>query len=263
MISRDQLTALQGRTMYGEGGEKIGDVDVLYADRDTGEPTFATVSTGFFGTRSSFVPLAGAELRGDDVHVPYGKDLVKDAPNVDGDEALTPDEESRLYRHYGLTAGTGTTSGTTTGTTPAGTAGTTGSGDAMTRSEEHLVAGTTTEETGRARLRKYVTTETETVQVPVSKERVTLEREPVTDADRGAATDGPAITEDEHEVVLHEERVVVGKETRPVERVRLGTEVETEVREVSDEVRKEQIAAEGDVYPSEGTTDRASSDLRR
>ena len=116
----------------------------------------------------------------------------------------------------------------------------------MTRSEERLVAGTRTEEAGRARLRKYVVTDQEQVSVPVTREEVRLEREPVTDANRGAALDGPAISEDEHEVTLHAERPVVDTEAVPVERVRLGKETVTEEQRVQGEVRKEQIEFDDD-----------------
>ena len=112
---------------------------------------------------------------------------------------------------------------------------------AMTRSEEQLRVGTETAEVGRARLRKYVTTERETVSVPVSREEVRLEREPITEANRGNAYDGPAISEEEHEVVLHAERPVVSKEATPVERVRLDTQTVTEQQQVSEQVRKEEI----------------------
>jgi len=113
--------------------------------------------------------------------------------------------------------------------------------DAMTRSEEQLHVGTEKVEAGRARLRKYVVTENVTQTVPVSHEEVRLEREPVTDANRGAAVSGSDISEDEHEVTLRAERPVVNKETVPVERVRLGTETVTEDHEVSETLRKEQI----------------------
>jgi uncharacterized protein (TIGR02271 family) len=113
--------------------------------------------------------------------------------------------------------------------------------DAMTRSEGRLRVGTERVETGRARLRKYVVTENVTQTVPVSHEEVRVEREPITDANATAAMDGPAISEEEHEVVLHEERPVVAKETVPVERVRLDTDTVTDQETVSDEVRKEQI----------------------
>jgi stress response protein YsnF len=75
---------------------------------------------------------------------------------------------------------------------------------------------------------------------------VRVEREPITDANVGKATEGPAISEEEHEVVLHEEVPVVQKEAVPVERVRLDTETVTEQQTVSEEVRKEQIDTDTD-----------------
>src|SRR2546421_233898 len=115
--------------------------------------------------------------------------------------------------------------------------------DAMTRSEERLHVGTENVTAGRARLRKYVVTENVTQTVPVSHEEVRVEREPVTEANAGAAMSGPDISEEEHEVTLRAERPVVDKEAVPVERVRLGTETVTEEHQVNEEVRKEQIDA--------------------
>jgi uncharacterized protein (TIGR02271 family) len=91
-----------------------------------------------------------------------------------------------------------------------------------------------------------VTTETQTVTVPVQREEVRVEREPITDANLDAATSGPAISEEDHEVTLHEETPVVDKRAVPRERVRLDTETVTEERQVSEEVRKEHIEVEGD-----------------
>jgi uncharacterized protein (TIGR02271 family) len=91
-----------------------------------------------------------------------------------------------------------------------------------------------------------VTTETQQDTVPVQREEVRVEREPITDANRDAATRGPAISEEEHEVVLREETPVVQKRAVPRERVRLDTETVTDERQVTEEVRKEQIEVEGD-----------------
>lgn len=266
MISRDQLKTLHGKTLLGTDGDTLGTVDTLYADRENGEPTFTTVHTGLIEGRTSFVPLAQADVRGDDVVVPYGAELVQDAPSIDPDGELSPEEEQRLYDHYGLGDSGG--QAVTSGDEPRGAGHDTSgpnSDDAMTRSEEHLQVGTQQVEAGRARLRKYVTTETETVQVPVTKEKVTLEREPITDANVGQATDGPAISEEEHEVVLTEEKPVVAKEAVPVERVRLGKEQVTEEVTVSEDVRTEHVDADG-VYPegetageTAGTQERARS----
>jgi len=117
-------------------------------------------------------------------------------------------------------------------------------GDSMTRSEERLNVGTERERTGTARLRKYVVTDNVQTTVPVQREEVRLEREPITDSNYRSATSGPDITESEHEVTLHAERPVVDKETVPVEQVRLGKETVTDEQQVGGEVRREQIDAE-------------------
>jgi uncharacterized protein (TIGR02271 family) len=235
----DTVRGWQGATMVDRDGDQLGSIDAIYVDDQTGEPEWALVNTGLFGTRSSFVPLAQATARGDQVQVPYQQQLVKDAPNMDPDGHLSEQEEQELWRHYGLD------DGTTAGDTDRDVAGT-GAEDAMTRSEEELRVGTQSRERGRARLRKYVVTETQQVTVPVRREEVRVEREPITDANLDAATSGPAISEAEHEVTLREEEPVVEKRTVPRERVRLDTETVTDERQVAEEVRKEQIQVEGD-----------------
>ena len=284
------FTAVRGGTAYDNDGTKLGSIDEIYTDKDTGEPSFATVHMGLFGSKTTFVPLAQATVEGNDLRVPYTKAHVKDAPNVDPDMDITDEEQDRLYRHYGLgssgyatTGTTGTATGTTAGTdtrTATDTTGTTGrvgvdldrdgvddrdelrggtrnehgtvghdtsgptTDDAMTRSEERLTVGVQSQEAGRARLRKYVVTEQQNANVQVSHEQLRVEREPITDANRGNAYDGPAISEEEHEVVLHEERAVVDKEAVPVERIRVGKETVTDTETVTGEVRKEQIELE-------------------
>ena len=118
--------------------------------------------------------------------------------------------------------------------------------DAMTRSEEELRVGTTEREAGRVRLRKYVVEDEVTETVPVRREEVRVEREPITDANRGDALDGPAISEEEHEVVLHEEEVVAEKRAVPKERIRLEKDVETVDETVSETVRSERVDVDDD-----------------
>ena len=292
-ITENDLTGLRDGNVLSASGEKIGSIGQVYLDDQTGEPTFVTANTGLFGLKQSFVPLQGARVENGDLIVDYDKETVKDAPRIDDDGSLTPDEEDELYRYYGI-GGAGTTTGgydtsadTTTTTTDAGygtgtvasdtgttadagyTGTTTDTGvgarydegadrtrdvdtdrdtdDAMTLSEERVNVGTQTQETGRARLHKYVVTENVTQTVPVQREEVRLEREPITDENVGDATSGPDFTESEHEVTLREERPVVEKEAVPVERVRLATDTVTDEVTVSEDVRKEEIGSDVDV----------------
>jgi len=298
MISRDSVQTLIGGTAYTTDGDKIGNIGQVYLDNASGQPAWVTVKTGFFGSNESFVPLDQAELTDDGVRVPYDKDRIKGAPNIETDRELSEQDEDQLYAYYGLATsghatstedqtsmpsswGNATSTGDRTDITdgePVGYAGydagtTPGSNptlrdsdyvgdrdatdrgydtsgpetdDAMTRSEERVRAGTESREAGRARLRKYVVTEQEQVSVPVTREEVRVEREPITEGNYDRAMSGPALSEEEHEVVLNEERPVVTTEAVPVERVRLGKHSVQSEETVTADVRKEQIEMEGD-----------------
>ena len=262
MIDSSTVDDLIGADVHGTDDAKIGTVGQVYVDNESQQPTWVTIRTGLFGSSESFAPLSDASFDGGVVRVAYEKSFVKDAPRIDDDGALTADDEQALYSYYGV-GGTraesplydqdehaGVDGDRRADVDGAGTVGHDTSGpttdDAMTRSEEQLHVGTERVETGRARLRKHVVTEQQTVTVPVSHEEVRLEREPITDANVGSATRGPDLSEEEHEVVLTEERPVVQMETVPVERVKLGTETVTDERTVTEDVRHEEIEIDGD-----------------
>jgi uncharacterized protein (TIGR02271 family) len=253
---------MRGQTMLDRNGDKIGKVEQLYYDEQSNEIEWALVNTGRFGRKSTFVPLRGARSQDGSVQASVGKDQVRDAPKMDADEELSESQEQRLFEHYGVPY---TTEGSTTATdgdrapetrtetSERQTEGRDVSGpetdDAMTRSEEEMRVHTQSRERGRARLRKHVVTENEQVNVPVSREEVHVEREPIDETNRDRATSGPEISEEEHEVTLHEERPVVDKETVPKERVRMTTENRSGEETVSDQVRKERIDVD---EPDEG-----------
>jgi uncharacterized protein (TIGR02271 family) len=278
MTTASNVLEWRGQELLDNDGQKIGTIEEIYLDTETDQPEWALVKTGLFGGKGTFVPLQQANPTGDGVQVPFEKSHVKDAPNVDPDGELSQSEEQGLYEHYGLSygesrSGSGLPEGGA-GTTGGADAGTTGGADydtgagtgtdvdaeravghdtsgpttdnAMTRSEEELDVGKAQRETGRARLRKYVVTDEVQTTVPVQREEVRVEREPITDANVENATDGPAISEEEHEVTLHAEEPVVEKRAVPKERVRLDKETVQEERQVSDTVAKEQIEVDGE-----------------
>jgi uncharacterized protein (TIGR02271 family) len=248
MPTLQDVQTWQGETLVDNDGDKIGQISDIYLDRQSGEPEWIAVKTGMIGAKVNFVPIREARQDGDNVRVPYEKALVKDAPHAEADGELSPDEERRLYEHYSMEFGDfdydreyesdrGTVGHDTSGPT---------TDDAMTRSEEELRVGKTSQEVGRARLRKHIVTEQVQTTVPVQREEVRIEREPITEGNIDNATDGPALSEEEHEVVLHEEQPVVEKTVVPKERVRLEKDTFTEEQTVTDEVRKEQIETDGD-----------------
>jgi hypothetical protein len=218
----DIETALdwRGRTVVDRDGDKIGKFDELYLD-DSDNPAWAAVTTGLFGMRQTFVPLSEARPEGDVLKVPFGKDLVKDAPSVDPDAQLSPEEEDVLYRHYGVRGGgSGDDDAAARGTAvdddapvertvrdddpvaegaadeqpvreaPAATgdAGTSGEGAEMIRSEEEVSVGKRRRVSGKARLKKYVVTEHVQKVVPVQREEVRVEFEPA-EGEEGRAPD--------------------------------------------------------------------------
>jgi uncharacterized protein (TIGR02271 family) len=246
MNSSTDVLEWRGRTVVDGDGETIGKLAEIYLDQETNEPEWALVNTGLLGTKSSFVPLKGAALAGEDVRVAYGKDQVKDAPSIDADGELSQQEEAELYQHYGIDySGQRSGSGLPDATSPA-TGGKPGRDDAMTRSEEEVRVGTAQREHGRVRLKKYVVTEDVQQTVPVRREEVRIEREPITDENVDEATSGAEISEAEHEVTLKEEEPVVEKRAVPKERVRLEKDVETDEQQISEQVRKERVEVEDD-----------------
>lgn len=255
MIDKEQLNRLldSKATVLDSEGHKIGTVGELYLDDRTQDPSWASVKTGLFGMSESFVPLDEATADGDDIHVPYTKDQVKDAPRIDPDGHLEPADEERLHSHYGLSGhgdtGTERSADTADRDTEGNNSSSHDTDDAMIRSEERLHLGTETQEVGRARLRKYVVTENETRTVPVSREEVRIEREPLTDGTRDDAPTDANLREEEHDVTLHAERPVVEEETVPVERVRLDTETVTEQETVNEEISREENTPDTDASP--------------
>ncbi|MFJ8039945.1 PRC and DUF2382 domain-containing protein [Kitasatospora sp. NPDC096147] len=110
----------------------------------------------------------------------------------------------------------------------------------ITCREERLDVTTEWHVLGTAKLRKYVTSEAVERKVPVVKERVRVERVPVTEAERAALSE-QEIAEAVEEVTLREERPVVRKYLAPIERVRLVVERYTEEAVIRDELRREQV----------------------
>jgi uncharacterized protein (TIGR02271 family) len=247
----ENLRGWIGHDLVDEQGSKIGRIDEVYVDHRTGQPEWIAVTTGWFGARTSFVPLRGLTSSEDVLVSPWDGDKVKDAPHAEPDGELSESEEAALYAHYDMAYGEDDQRNRSTTDTGHDTSGP-DTDSAMTRSEEELKVGTTKHEAGRARLRKYIETEHQTVTVPVRKERVEVVREPITDANRSAATSGPELSEEEHEMVLNEEEVDVDTRVVPKERVRLDKDVVTEDQRVDADLRKERIDVEGDVQEDAG-----------
>jgi sporulation protein YlmC with PRC-barrel domain len=155
----------RGRTVVDQNGEKIGKFEDIYLDEATSRPEWAAVNTGLFGLRTTLVPLSAAELAGDDVKVPFDREHVKAAPNVDPDDQLSQEEEELLYRHYGLGAG----------------------GHEAMRPGDQPEVGTEANPRGRVRVKKYVVTETVTRTAPDTPADVRIQPAGQDDGESGRA----------------------------------------------------------------------------
>src|SRR3954453_12536589 len=101
MPTLQDVEGWKGRTVVDPDGDKVGTLEEFYLDRQSGDPTWAAIRTGLFGTHTSLAPLDGAAVSGNDVQLGYSKSAVKDAPRPEVEGELTRDEERRLFDHYG------------------------------------------------------------------------------------------------------------------------------------------------------------------
>jgi len=159
----DTVLGWRGRTVRDRDGEKLGKLGDLYLGADD-RPAYAGVSTGLFGTRESIVPLAGVREEGGDLHLAFDGGLVREAPNIDPEAVLSPEEEDALERHYGsqLTRDVGGT----------------GEGEMIRSEEVATIEQGPMQPAERVRLRKVMVTENVTKTVPLRREVIQLETDP-------------------------------------------------------------------------------------
>ena len=134
MFDKSQAGSIIGQQLRTSDGGKIGKIGQVYLDDYHDQPEWITVNTGMFGTNESFVPLAEATLDDDGgVTVPYTKDKIQDAPNIEDSGHLSEAQEQDLYTYYDIpfttegstfpdTSKLGQTTTQTTAGTAAGTA---------------------------------------------------------------------------------------------------------------------------------------------
>ena len=103
MATEREVKDLFNATAFDKNGDKLGGVKEVFIDDDTGQPTFVEVGHGLFGMSSSLVPMRGHRLSDDDLQLAFDKDRIKDAPEFDTDNHLTPDDQRNIYDHYGVT----------------------------------------------------------------------------------------------------------------------------------------------------------------
>jgi uncharacterized protein (TIGR02271 family) len=208
-----------GTDVYGSDGEKIGSIAGV-AD------TYFVIEKGFIFTTDIYVPMSAvARVDDDKVMLSMTKDQVENE-----DWTREPAEEVPAM-----------------GAAPAYTDVDTGARSAVTdrdvleRREERLVVDKDVEKAGDVRVGKRVVEQQQSVDVPVTREEVTVDRRSV---DRPAT--GENLTDESIDVPVYEERVEAAKEARVVEEVEVGKTATTDTERVEATVRREEIDIEAD-----------------
>jgi hypothetical protein len=103
MFETADIRAWRGSAVLDPEGNKIGNLDSVYVDTATDEPTFATVTVGMpTRHRAVFVPLAGAVVGPGYVQVTHFRDQVKNAPSIADGGELAASDEPTVFAHYDL-----------------------------------------------------------------------------------------------------------------------------------------------------------------
>jgi hypothetical protein len=162
----DTVLGWRGRSVLDRDGEKIGSFGEVYLDRETDRPAFAGINTGLFGRNEHIVPLDGVVEDGGDIRVPYAREQVHEAPQIDAETALNVVQEAELFEHYERQDAA---------RAPAGE----DDSAEVVRSEEEVDFSTRpTTRRERVRLRKVVVTDHVEQTVPVRREEVRVETDP-------------------------------------------------------------------------------------
>ena len=247
-FSTQEIQSMAGQPVYDAQGDKIGEIDEVYLDDATQQPEWVGVGVGFFGSKHTLVPLEGAKPERDGIRVSFDKDRVKNSPDVkqDAEHHISEETERELYSYYGL----GFSEATSPSTLPdrQSTASETrqesrGRLQRLQLREEELRPKTETVQTGEARVTKDVVEEERTIEVPTTREEVSIERRPV---EGRPPASGEVGSGEEIRVPINEERVEVDKETVVREEVEVNKQQVQETERVQETVRREEPRIEGD-----------------
>ena len=236
MATRGSSNIREGMDVFDVDGDKIGSVDEI------GSGGYMKVKTGLLGLGGSwYIPVELVrEVRSDDIYLSVDKD---DADRLGWNAPPTATRQTGGAAATRETARTGE------------------SGERVQLREEELRPRKETVQAGEVGLRKEVVSEQQTIDVPVTREEVVIERHPVAG---GRPASGEIGTDEEIRVPVQEERARAEKETVVTEEIEVGKRAVTETEQLTDTVRREEarIEREGDVDISGDATTRGDASRR-
>src|SRR5215213_6974488 len=219
---------ITGAEVFGADGDKVGTVAAVY-------PGYIVVEKGFFFPTDYYIPMSAiASYDNDQVYLTVAKDAALNS----GWDAQPADLETASYD-------TSLTTDTVTDTDRLAAARIESDDEIrIPVMEEELTATVRPQEAGAVRIEKDVVSEQRTLDVPVTEERVRVERRVV---DRPVtAADADAFEETVIEVPLRTETVDLQKQARVAEEVVISKEAEQRTEQVSGTVRREEVFVDED-----------------
>ncbi|TYB49108.1 PRC-barrel domain-containing protein [Actinomadura chibensis] len=103
MCEIEDIRQWRGHDVLDESGSKIGQLEAVYVDTGTDQPTFVTVRIGLpTRQRLVFVPLAGSKVGPRHVRVAHPKKQIKSSPSIGTDGELFAGDEQAVFDHYEL-----------------------------------------------------------------------------------------------------------------------------------------------------------------
>jgi uncharacterized protein (TIGR02271 family) len=244
-MNSPQSPLVTGARVIGGAGELLGHVRAVYVDA-TGAPAWAAIQ---YTDHSALVPLQNSRFDGTTLQVPYDAARLQTAPHHDPITLISHPAGDDLACHYGLLP-----AASADGAPPVAVGSDVVEDTVMVRSQEQLRVATVNVAVGRARLVKYIVTEQMTYTIPVSREEVRLEYDPLPAHQQTLTDTAPA--QETYEVIRHAEQVRFSTQVVPVERVRLVRHVRTTAQALTEQVRAEQISySTSTPPPTTDTTD--------
>jgi uncharacterized protein (TIGR02271 family) len=225
-----QITA--GDDVYGSDGDKVGTVAEV-------QSSYIVVEKGFFFPTDYYIPMSAVSSASDgQIYL----NVAKDAALNSGWDTVPDVQTTASAATLGTAAAT-----TDTWTETDRMATARAAGDEEIRipvMEEELTATVRQQEAGAVRIEKDVVTEEQTLNVPVTEERVRVERRVV---DRPvSAADADAFEETVIDVPLRTETVDLQKQARVAEEVVVSKEATQRTEQVSGTVRREEVFVDED-----------------
>jgi uncharacterized protein (TIGR02271 family) len=245
MTARFATQVSEGMDVYDANDDKIGTVHEVYdavaTESSASAGGYLRVPTGFLGLgREHHIPFSAIrDVRDQRIHLSIAKDRFDELEYDQAPTEATDDFDGTSVERSTTTTTT-TTAAETTGAEPEPSSINDRGQRKLQLREEELVARKRAVQTGEVQLGTEIVSEQRTLEVPVTREEVVIERRDVA----RRPSDRPIGQAETIEVPLREEQVEVDKQTVVYEEVNVGKRAVQETERLSETVRREEAVVE-------------------